>query len=232
MWKTIEKNNLCQCGCGLKCYNKYVQGHSNRINHPKGMLGKTAWNKDKTYEDIKGPEWAQKFKQKISVTKLEQQRKPTPEQRMATSKRLLGNTHVLGKHWKVSEEVKKAASLRQKGKKKPEQTERNYKLLEEGKIGWRVSRHTRGESYPEKRFNMILIKLGMLEGVDYTRELPVGRWCIDFALQDAKIAIEIDGKQHLKEDALLRDKRKDAYLESLGWLVLRYTAAEVLKMNI
>lgn len=56
---------------------------------------------------------------------------------------------------------------------------------------------------------------------DYVKEHPCGIYAIDFAWVEKLIAIEIDGKQHEQPEYKARDQRKDAYLKSLGWKVLR-----------
>ena len=58
-------------------------------------------------------------------------------------------------------------------------------------------------------------------GIKYERDLPVGRWFIDFAIEDKMIALEIDGKQHEWEYRKQKDVEKDAYLTSDGWRVHR-----------
>ena len=59
----------------------------------------------------------------------------------------------------------------------------------------------------------------------FTRQLPVGRYIIDFACRSLKIAVELDGAQHLGAGAY--DEERTAFLESLGWQVLRFWNAEV-----
>jgi very-short-patch-repair endonuclease len=50
---------------------------------------------------------------------------------------------------------------------------------------------------------------------------------LDFALKKPKIAIEYDGSQHLKPDQQRNDLRRIQALQREGWVVLRYTAADV-----
>ena len=45
--------------------------------------------------------------------------------------------------------------------------------------------------------------------------------------KDARLAIELDGAQHLEADAYRRDRRKDALLQENGWFVLRFLAEDV-----
>ena len=56
---------------------------------------------------------------------------------------------------------------------------------------------------------------------DYEFELKCGKYFIDFAIKDKMIALEIDGKQHLYEDRIIKDKEKDEYLKNYGWKVYR-----------
>ncbi|MDH7641109.1 endonuclease domain-containing protein [Sphingomonas oryzagri] len=54
----------------------------------------------------------------------------------------------------------------------------------------------------------------------FTRQLPIGAYIVDFACRTAKVAVELDGSQHLA--AKTYDKERTDFLESLGWQVLRF----------
>ena len=64
-------------------------------------------------------------------------------------------------------------------------------------------------------------------------ELPIpfdgwGRMEVDLFCEQSRIAIELDGGQHLgSTDAYRRDRRKDALLQENGYLVLRFLAEDV-----
>ena len=64
-------------------------------------------------------------------------------------------------------------------------------------------------------------------------ELPIpfnglGSMEVDLLCSNARIAIEIDGKQHLADtNAYRRDRRKDALLQENGYLILRFLAEDV-----
>lgn len=84
------------------------------------------------------------------------------------------------------------------------------------KFGWR--KRTKFEmSYPEKIANSILEN----SGVKYEYEYPMHPYFIDFALIDYRIAIEIDGQQHLLPERIEKDIKKDALLNNNGWKVYR-----------
>jgi very-short-patch-repair endonuclease len=80
--------------------------------------------------------------------------------------------------------------------------------------GWK---HRNNPSYPELFFMTVLKN----NNIEYEFERPEGKYFIDFALHEKKIALEIDGKQHLQEKRKISDNLKDNYLKSIGWKVYR-----------
>lgn len=52
---------------------------------------------------------------------------------------------------------------------------------------------------------------------------------IDVANREKKIAIEVDGFSHQNAAARVRDARKDAFLRSAGWIVLRFSNCRVME---
>jgi very-short-patch-repair endonuclease len=74
-------------------------------------------------------------------------------------------------------------------------------------------------SYPEQFFMKVIEN----EFTDkyYDFNLQTGVFKIDFAWKNKMLAIEIDGQQHEDIEVKERDQRKDTYLISKGWKVLR-----------
>jgi len=66
-------------------------------------------------------------------------------------------------------------------------------------------------------------------GIQFYRQKPIANFIIDFYAPKAKLAIEIDGSQHLETNHRKKDEERDRYLETLGILVLRFNSREVLK---
>lgn len=64
----------------------------------------------------------------------------------------------------------------------------------------------------------------------FTRQLVVGPYIVDLACRTAKLAIELDGSQHL--EALTYDAVRTAHLQASGWTVLRFWNAEVVSNPI
>ena len=66
-------------------------------------------------------------------------------------------------------------------------------------------------------------------GYKFRRQHPLSELVLDFACLERRLAIEIDGHAHDLGDRPERDLRRDAYLQSRGFAVLRIPAAFVLK---
>ena len=70
---------------------------------------------------------------------------------------------------------------------------------------------------------------------DFLRDLPImvhrqkviGSYIVDFYIDKAQLAIELDGSQHYEPDGRTKDAQRDVYLQSLGITVLRYSNADV-----
>lgn len=77
--------------------------------------------------------------------------------------------------------------------------------------------------------NMMFKAFGDL-GFNPQHNLHIGRWFIDVALVDFKVAIECDGGNwHDSLKAKERDRKKDAYLNNNGWTVFRFKGDEIKK---
>jgi len=59
----------------------------------------------------------------------------------------------------------------------------------------------------------------------FTRQLPLGSYILDFACRSVRLAVELDGSQHL--EAISYDDQRTAFLQSLGWTVLRFWNGDV-----
>ena len=66
-------------------------------------------------------------------------------------------------------------------------------------------------------------------GLKFRRQVPFGPYILDFLCSKAKLNIELDGSQHGTPEAVMADKKRDNYLRSLGYAVLRYSNLEVLR---
>lgn len=75
----------------------------------------------------------------------------------------------------------------------------------------------------EIAFEQALVQNGLSGWVTEHRIHP---YRCDFALPELKIDVEVDGKSHLYN--VEHDKKRDEYMSSMGWVVLRFTNHQVL----
>ena len=66
-------------------------------------------------------------------------------------------------------------------------------------------------------------------GWSVKRQKIVGHYIVDFCISDANIIIELDGSQHYEKEAREYDQKRDEFLASFGYIVLRYTNTDVNK---
>ena len=55
----------------------------------------------------------------------------------------------------------------------------------------------------------------------------IGSYIVDFYCHRAKLVIEIDGSQHYDPQGIADDKKRTAFLESLGLKVIRFSNADI-----
>lgn len=116
-------------------------------------------------------------------------------------------------HWnigqKLSEEHKQKIS-------------KGMKIAHEENRAWNIgqSRWNNEQSYPEKFFEKVINN--EFEDKNYKTEYSLGRYSLDFAWEEKKKCIEIDGSQHQRfQEVIERDQRKDLLIGEKGWEVLR-----------
>jgi very-short-patch-repair endonuclease len=62
-------------------------------------------------------------------------------------------------------------------------------------------------------------------GIQIRRQVPIGRFVVDFLVPEARVVLEVDGPYHSQRRAA--DARRDAWLGRAGYRVLRLEAALV-----
>jgi very-short-patch-repair endonuclease len=66
-------------------------------------------------------------------------------------------------------------------------------------------------------------------GFKFRRHHPLSKLTLDFCCLERRVAIEIDGQAHNMGERPERDERRDVYLRSRGFVILRIPATDVLK---
>ena len=63
--------------------------------------------------------------------------------------------------------------------------------------------------------------------VRFYRQRVIGSYIVDFYCVRARLAIELDGSQHIEDAGLASDAERDSVLSSAGIAVLRFSNADV-----
>ena len=66
------------------------------------------------------------------------------------------------------------------------------------------------------------LRAQQFHGFKFRRQVPLGPYIVDFLCVEKKIIIEIDGDSHFEPGAQKRDEKRELYLRSLGFEVLRF----------
>jgi very-short-patch-repair endonuclease len=105
--------------------------------------------------------------------------------------------------------------------------EKRLKFMKENpdQTAWRK----KNLSYPEKLFIKLIKSNELDKRFSITRERPVFPYFIDFAFDNVKVAVEIDGSQHELPNRKESDNKKDELLKENNWRVYRITAKEIMR---
>ncbi|SFB51674.1 Very-short-patch-repair endonuclease [Rhizobium sp. NFR07] len=65
-------------------------------------------------------------------------------------------------------------------------------------------------------------------GARFRRETPIGPYIADFAWLSARIVVEVDGDSHETDHGRKHDQRRDTFMRSQGFTILRFDNLQVL----
>ena len=72
------------------------------------------------------------------------------------------------------------------------------------------------------------LKAHHVNGLGFRRQVPMRWYVADFACHAARLIVELDGQSHDFRSRQQRDQQRDAWFESQGYAVLRFTNDQVL----
>ena len=70
------------------------------------------------------------------------------------------------------------------------------------------------------------LRAGRFEGCKFRRQVPLGRYVVDFLCEEARLIVEVDGGQHAEQ--VERDAERTQWLSARGYIVLRFWNNDVL----
>ena len=90
-----------------------------------------------------------------------------------------------------------------------------------------LARNLRKNSTIQERRLWNMLKNRRFYNLKFKRQQPIGNYIVDFICRDEKIIIEIDGGQHNTTENIELDNNRTAYLNSLGYRVIRFWNNEI-----
>ena len=90
----------------------------------------------------------------------------------------------------------------------------------------KTARHLRQGSNPAEGALWNMLKARNLCGHKFVRQHPIGPYFADFVHRQQKLAIEVDGSQHVGST---HDAKRDAFFVAHGYSVLRFWNKDVLQ---
>lgn len=71
------------------------------------------------------------------------------------------------------------------------------------------------------------LRAGRMLGFKFKRQMPIGKYIVDFCCHEKRLIIELDGGQHTKPGQIKQDKEKKSYLRKENFKILRFQNIEV-----
>jgi very-short-patch-repair endonuclease len=93
---------------------------------------------------------------------------------------------------------------------------------------WRERKIRHRDANSESPLERALARELDKQHIPYVREFVISHTHVDFAFPDSKVAVECDGWRY-HHDRKAHDARRDAFLKSQGWSVLRFSGEEIRK---
>jgi very-short-patch-repair endonuclease len=92
--------------------------------------------------------------------------------------------------------------------------------------GYERADQLRKSPMPAERKLWAYLRGNILNGVNFRRQHAIGNYIPDFVSIKKKLAIELDGSQHLQQEEY--DIERTKYLESQGYKVIRFWNNQVM----
>ena len=80
------------------------------------------------------------------------------------------------------------------------------------------ARHLRKAAPSAEHHLWYFLRNRQLDGLKFSRQVPIGRYVADFVCREASLIIELDGGQHAESAS---DEQRTAFLNAEGYSVLR-----------
>jgi very-short-patch-repair endonuclease len=77
-------------------------------------------------------------------------------------------------------------------------------------------------------WNILRREVAPPAGTHFRRQMAIGAYVVDFVCLSSRLIVEVDGEVHLQPEQAAYDAKRDAYLRSEGFRVIRLLNSDVL----
>lgn len=92
-----------------------------------------------------------------------------------------------------------------------------------------LARRLRKESTDAEKLLWRYLRRKSLFGLKFRRQEQIGDYIVDFVCYERKLIIELDGGHHNQDETKENDKKRQSWLETQNFKVIRFWNSEVLK---
>ena len=92
----------------------------------------------------------------------------------------------------------------------------------------KMARVNRKNSTPAEESLWVTLRDKNLDGWKFRRQNVIGKFIADFCCSEAKLIVELDGGVHDSQNAQIADALRTEFLNSKGYIVIRFRNEEVL----
>ena len=87
---------------------------------------------------------------------------------------------------------------------------------------YKLARNLRKNSTKEEYIIWQILRNRNFFNLKFKRQIPIGKYIVDFLCEEKNIIIEIDGGQHNSDVNIIKDEERTKFLESKGYKVIRF----------
>lgn len=92
-----------------------------------------------------------------------------------------------------------------------------------------LARKLRRESTEAERLLWGYLRRKSLFGLKFRRQEQIGDYIVDFVCYEKKLIVELDGGHHSQDETKRKDEKRQLWLNSQGFIVIRFWNNEVMR---
>ena len=89
------------------------------------------------------------------------------------------------------------------------------------------ARELRNNMTPQEKKLWNILRKRNIRNLKFRRQYPIGDYIVDFICNEKKLIIEVDGGQHNEASSIEYDSKRTEFLNSKGYVVIRFWNNEV-----